>query len=382
MVRRQTNKPKAISLFSGAGGDTLGLEHAGFDVVAFSENNKHAIQSHNNRFPSSKLLHFNGNTDITKLPDSVFEEYQGHVDLIFAGFPCQGFSHAGKKKMDDSRNELVYEFVRATRIIQPKVIIGENVSGLLSRKGIDPNTNTVRPVIDIINDLFWNIGYSLSWSIHDAYEYGVPQKRKRLIIIGRRGETPVVIPSSLVNNDDIQHISLRELLQSTLEGAVEINSKALIEKSPSFVWIRTKEDVACGTPHKNLLRLIHAKEVIRKANEKGYKIKTTTDDDCLLSIGKRISAYHGEIVNPDSFSKTIICNYGVCPRLFVGLHNPLSNKHFVRTFQLCELAQIQGFPSDYPFAGSTKSIISQIGNAVPPPLVKHISRYLLTNILS
>lgn len=363
----------AISLFSGAGGDTLGLTNAGFDVVAFNEVDKDAIQSHLNKFPSSELIHHDGVTDIKQIPDSVFEKYHNEVDLIFAGFPCQGFSHAGKKKVDDSRNELVCEVARIVNVVKPKWIIGENVSGLLSRKGTDPVTKALRPVIDIIKDLFAEIGYALSWSVHDVRVYGVPQARKRLIIIGKRGKVPMDFPQphEIVNN---QHIGIRRILQSTLQDATIIEDKDLIEQEPS-TWIHTDEEVPGGTPHKNLLRLLHGDEVLEQARQKGYKIKS---NGCLLSIGKRVSPFHGEIMNPDSFSKTIICNYNRCPRLFVGLVNPTSGKHYVRTLQIQELAQIQGFSADYPFSGSRMSIIHQIGNAVPPPLVAYIAKYILS----
>ena len=154
MRKRPIASKTAISLFSGAGGDSLGLKRAGYNVIAFSEFKKPAIATHLKEFPNSTLI---SPDSITNIPDEVFEKYTG-IDIIFAGFPCQGFSNAGKKKADDPRNELVHEFVRVVRIIKPRYIIGENVSGLLSRTGNDPVTNTERPVIDIICDLFAKIG--------------------------------------------------------------------------------------------------------------------------------------------------------------------------------------------------------------------------------
>ena len=88
-------------------------------------------ETHELNFPNTVLL---GQGDITKTSDDEFLQYKGKVNLIFAGFPCQGFSHAGKKLPDDPRNTLFREFLRSTRLIKPKYIIGENVKGLLSRK--------------------------------------------------------------------------------------------------------------------------------------------------------------------------------------------------------------------------------------------------------
>lgn len=366
-------RPTAISLFSGAGGDSLGLEMAGYDVVAFSETNKDAIKTHRQRFPSCRLItSVSGETDITKIPDDVFEEYRDRIDMVFAGFPCQGFSNAGKKRADDERNELVYEFVRVCRIIKPKIILGENVVGLLSRNGVDPLSGRMCPVMDIIERLFNDIGYTLTWSIHEAQVYGVPQRRKRLIIVGNAGTTPLEChqPSSGETTMSASS-SLRDILQPTLRDAVVLEDMELIKSCPPSTWIRTHEDTPNGTPHKNLLRLLDG-EQIRKTVPSNHP----SNDGCFLSVGKRKSPYHGEIINPDALCKTIICTYNSCPRLFVGLHNPTTRTYFVRTLQTQELAQIQGFPKDYPFVGSLKSIIIQIGNAVPPPMIKWIASNL------
>ena len=120
----------ALSLFSGCGGDTLGMNNAGLDVKWYSEIKKPFCKTHESNFPNSECI----GTDITKIPDEKFKELKGKVKVIFAGFPCQSFSHAGKKRADDMRGQLYLDFVRATKNIEPEFIIGENVKGLLSRK--------------------------------------------------------------------------------------------------------------------------------------------------------------------------------------------------------------------------------------------------------
>ena len=121
--------------------------------------------------------------DITKIPDKEFLKYQGKIDILFAGLPCQGFSHAGKKDPKDSRNKLFWEFVRATRLIKPRWIIGENVAGLIHRKTDDNKSN----VSDIIVSAFKKIGYTMAKpQILKAEEYGVPQRRRRVFFVGNR----------------------------------------------------------------------------------------------------------------------------------------------------------------------------------------------------
>ena len=179
---------KAISLFSGMGGDTLGIEDANIQVIAYSELNKIFQKTHDINFPNSVLI---GNGDILKTKDSeleVFKNDEDPIDLIFAGFPCQGFSNAGKKLPDDPRNTLFREFLRATKIIKPKFIIGENVKGLLNRK-----TKENENYIDIIQREFEAIGYKIYYRVMKCNNYGIPQNRHRLIIVG--------IQSSIVNDN-------------------------------------------------------------------------------------------------------------------------------------------------------------------------------------
>lgn len=375
------NTLKAISLFSGAGGDTLGLERARYKVVAYSEHIPKFIQTHKQMFPHSVLLSHNGSTNIRDIPDKILEQYYNNIDLIFAGFPCQGFSHAGKKQANDPRNELVYEFIRVTKCIRPTWIIGENVSGLLSRNGLHPITNEKLPVIKIINCLFNEIGYSLTWKIINANDFGVPQNRQRLIIIGH--------DNTKINDDNyfphiewdkcMTHIktALRPLIEDTLEGAIDFPKDKIQENTDTKFWFHTnlesppKDNII----HPNLIRLmagIRNKSKLELINDTQSNDKTIINPNGLISFGRRISPYHGEIVDLNKQCKTIICTYATCPRLFVGLHNPDKDKYWIRTFTLNELAQIQAFPNNYNFCGNTKDIITQIGNAVPPPIVTNI----------
>lgn len=378
--KRPVIAKNAISLFSGAGGDSIGLKQAGYNVVAFSEFKKPAIATHLKEFPSSKLL-INPETssnDITKIPDEVFQDYSHTTDVIFAGFPCQGYSNAGKKKADDPRNELVNEFARVVNIVKPKYIIGENVAGLLSRKGKDPNTQKMRPVIDIIRDLFEGIGYNITYKVLKATDFGVPQERKRLIIVGCKAELghPHMSWDSLVDTTLPKYTSIRSFLETHLEGAVEYPEDNIPEGLSPHYWINTTETKPTGKPHPNLIRLNNGiRNKSSKEKEDGDDSPLTIDGG-LISFGVRKSAYHGQVLDPDLPCKTIICTYGSCPRLFVGLHNPDEGRFWVRCLSVKELGQIQGFPAEYQWQGNEKEIITQIGNAVPPALCEAVVRSL------
>jgi DNA (cytosine-5)-methyltransferase 1 len=367
----------AISLFSGAGGDTCGLEQGGWTVTHFSEFKADAVNTHKAAFPSSTfLVSPKQESDIKKIPDDVFQTLNGKADLIFAGFPCQGFSHAGKKRVNDPRNELIHDFVRVVRLVQPTWIIGENVKGLLARKGVYPEKTKPRPVISIICELFETIGYKLSYRVIDAAEIGVPQLRKRLILIGHRGSEYPHVPWEQLPKPSVRP-TIRAFLTSTLEGAMELPSLYKPQDQPTRYWIPTTEMEAKGAPHKNLVRLVSgirnlsSKEKEAKKLDKKAKVPIK-EPEGLISFGVRKGGYHGQILDPDAPSKTIICTYNQCPRLFVGLYNATTNKYWIRCLTVEECGQIQGFPKDYPWQGTEKEKIIQIGNAVPPPLAKAI----------
>lgn len=375
----------AISLFSGAGGDTLGLERAGYKVIAFNEFNEAAAKTHTTVFPGSVAIvnSETKETDIKKVPDAIFASYQNRVNLIFSGFPCQSFSHAGKKRVDDPRNELVHEFVRATRIIQPEWILGENVKGLLARKGRLNAEAPMRPVIDIIRDLFEGIGYRITYRVLDVSTLGVPQNRKRLIIVGHRGlEAFPHMPWETMEAATTPPLGVvRPFLEPHLADAMELPALYRPAEQEAAYWIPTTETVVTGTPHKNLDRLVRGIRN-RSGAEKAVAVNPgegnqVIEPDGLISFGVRKGGYHGMVLHPDRPCNTIISTYNLCPRLFVGLHNPVVGKYWIRCMTPRELGQIQGFPADYAWQGTDKQKIIQIGNAVPPPLAERVARTIL-----
>ncbi len=326
-----------ISLFSGAGGDTLGLERAGVRVVAFSENNAKCVQTHKAVWPESKWLGEGVKGDISKIPDAEFEPYQNTIFAVFAGFPCQGFSNAGKKDVNDPRNRMFYEFLRVVRIVRPQWIIGENVAGLLTKKTDDGESS----VIDVIRKEFAEIGYPIVHKVYNMADAGVPQSRKRLILVGNRMGVPFTLP-------DIHepHRGLRDIAESTLEGAIETQ----LAIPPECAVSVPDELEPTGTPHPYLLR---------------------KHEENLISFGKRDSPHHSEVLDLRKPCKTLICAYTFQPRLHIGLVKP-NGKRYIRCLTTREAAQIQGFPADHAFAGSRDDILKQIGNAVPAPFIQKL----------
>jgi DNA (cytosine-5)-methyltransferase 1 len=332
---------RAISLFAGAGGDTTGLQNAGLNVIAFSENNKDAIQTHLKMFPDSIWLGKDVKGDINKITDAEFEEYK-NIKVIFAGFPCQGFSNAGKKDTNDPRNKMFYQFLRAVRIIQPEWFIGENVAGLLTKKTDDGETS----VIDVIQQEFREIGYELVFEVYDTSTVGVPQARKRLIIVGNRMGIRFQMPTF-----NLPKVGVSSIAEESLDGAVECN----LNPPPECILTLSKKLEVTGTPHPYLLTKIA---------------------DGRISFGKRDSSTHAEVLDLRKPCKTIICAYTFQPRLYICVRNT-DQKLYIRCLTQKELGQIQGFPADHEFCGNAASVVKQIGNAVPAKLIEMVMRSML-----
>ncbi|MCT3131359.1 DNA cytosine methyltransferase [Lactococcus lactis] len=190
---------KFLDLFAGIGGFRLGLEQAGHECVGFCEIDKFARQSY-------KAIH---NTegereyhDITTVGNEEWRTLRGTVELICGGFPCQAFSIAGKRKgfLDETRGTLFFEIVRAAEQIKPRTLFLENVRGLLSHdKG-----RTFRTIISTLDEL----GYDAEWQILNSKNFGVPQNRERVFIIGHlRGERGrEVFPITRENSGAIKRI--------------------------------------------------------------------------------------------------------------------------------------------------------------------------------
>ena len=358
-----TLKPTAISLFSGMGGDSLGIQEAGFEIIAFNELDEAAVKSHLNNFPHSILIQDptqkkKDRNNIQIIPDETFLPYKDKIDLVFAGHPCQGFSNGGKKLPDDPRNTLFREFARVCRLVKPKYIIGENVDGLLNRK-----TATGEKYMEVIVKEFKDIGYNVVYQVCHTVQYGIPQRRKRLVYVGLRHDLKqtYTFPQPL-NNGKTNLPNLQNIIQFNMKGAIKIEPDDFDFTSIPEECILT--DLNNTETEHDVHPYLRLKTKTRNQEYNG-KIHTN-----MLSFSKRDSPIHCEIMDIRNPSKTIICSYDHQPRLFV----PLQNKHgyYIRCILPDELKQIQGFPAEFKLYGSTKDKIKQIGNAVPPPLITRI----------
>lgn len=173
--------PTTIELFAGAGGLALGIEKAGFDTIGLIEFDKDASDTLRCNRPNWRVI----NDDIANISCLDLPEYfgipKGELDLLSGGAPCQSFSYAGKRLgLEDARGTLFYHYAKFLEQLQPKMFLFENVRGLL--------THDHGRTYKTITDIFESTGYTIQKQVLNAWDYGVAQKRERLITIGIRND--------------------------------------------------------------------------------------------------------------------------------------------------------------------------------------------------
>ena len=166
---------KFLDLFAGIGGFRMGLESLGHECVGFCEIDKFARKSYKAIYDTEGEVELH---DITKVTDEEWRKFRETVDIICGGFPCQAFSIAGKRKgfLDETRGTLFFEIARAAKEIKPPLLFLENVKGLLSHD----QGRTFRTILSTLDEL----GYDAEWQILNSKDFGVPQNRERVFIIG------------------------------------------------------------------------------------------------------------------------------------------------------------------------------------------------------
>lgn len=323
------NEYKVLELFAGAGGLAIGLEKAGLKCEALNEIDKFACQTLRKNRPHWKVLE----GDIKNFS---FTDYNGKIDVVTGGFPCQAFSYAGKRLgLEDARGTLFYEFARAVQEINPPICIGENVKGLLSHD----NGNTLRGMISILDEIGYNV---VPVEVLRAIDFKVPQKRERLILVGIRKDINVNFnypkPYSKIYN-----------LKDALKKGELFNCDVPISNGATYP--KSKKDVLDLVPPKGYWRDLPLE--IQKEYMGG---------SFYLGGGKTGMARR---IGWDEPSLTLTCSPA-------QKQTERCHPDETRPFTVREYARIQTFPDDWEFAGSMAQQYKQIGNAVPVNLGKEV----------
>ncbi|HFI0401679.1 TPA: DNA cytosine methyltransferase [Streptococcus suis] len=332
-----------ISLFSGAGGLDLGLIGAGFNIVFANDILKPAIENY--RYNIGEI--FEG--DITKLDASSLPE----ADVVVGGFPCQPFSNAGNRLgTEDDRGNLYLEVLKVIEAKNPKVVIMENVRGLLSMKNKDGSK-----LIDTIVYLLENIGpgYNVNYKLLKASDYGVPQNRYRVIIVAFRKDLGIHynFPEPIPYNYD--KLTVGETIKD-VEGLP--NQDDVWELSPQS---------------QHLIRFIPEGGSWKNVpyEELPERLKRIRDDMKRYHSPNFYRRFARHEINGTITAAGTPENSGII--------HPVEN----RRYSVREIARIQSFPDNYIFVGdSLSSKYKIIGNAVPPKLGKVIGDSIVNHLKS
>lgn len=317
--RRHTD----IELFAGAGGLALGLEQAGFDGLAYVEINGDACETLRRNRPRWNVI----DGDVHGID---FRQYDGRVDLVSGGFPCQAFSMAGKRLgFGDIRGTLFAEVIRCANETHPKMLLMENVKGLLSHDG-GRTFETIRHEVE-------QAGYSLQWKVLNASYHGVGQARERIVMIGIRDDLADRISFEYPEPDDRQ-TTLRDALDGVPDSPgvsySEKKAKVLDLVPPGGCWVDLPQDIA---------REYMKSSYDSPGGKRGMARRLSWDRPC-LTLTTSPSQKQTERCHPDE----------------------------TRPLTVREYARVQSFPDDWEFAGGIGSQYQQIGNAVPVEMARRI----------
>ncbi len=330
-----------MDLFCGCGGLTLGLKQAGFDVVGAVEVDKLFVENYSLNHPEVRVW----TEDITKLdPEKIMTELNlqsGDLDLLAGCPPCQGFSGIGTKDVLDERNDLVFEYVRFVKVFEPKTVMMENVPGLLK----DDRINKVLEELKKIGYCFGSYP-----KILNAADYGVPQRRKRMILMGMKGRAI----------KDVSDASKKATVRDAI-GTLPVPGRSgdLLHDFPEN---RTKK----------------VKKLIRKVPKDGGSFRNL-DSVLQLPCHQRCSNGFKDIYGRMKWDD-------VSPTITGGCTNPSKGRFLHpeqhRAITLREAALLQSFPVDYQFKGGKGKISLMIGNALPPVFIKKHASLLRDNLRS
>lgn len=349
-------KPRVIDLFAGVGGLSLGFFQQGFDIVLANESDPIIAESYKTNHKKTKLII----GDIAKLNfEKTFGPYIDNIDVIIGGPPCQGFSQKGQRKsINDERNFLFKYFISVVKLIKPKYFVMENVPSLLtSEKGFFKNE---------IYEMFESLGYTLNSQILNASDFGIPQNRRRAVIIGSLEKNVIEFPE-------------KERVKTTIWDAIS-----------DLSYLNSGEGEICQH-YRYEPQSLYQKE-LRKNSKKLYNHVVTNHSEIALERLKMIPPNGGrENLTREHLTKSIYSGTWTRMRkeeqsvtITTRFDTPSSGKfthpYLNRAITVREAARIQSFPDDFLFIGPKSSQMKQVGNAVPPLLANVIAQAIKNDL--
>lgn len=335
---------KAVSLFSGAGGMDVGFSNAGFEVVWANDFDKAACDSY--RLNHGDVIHHGSIDDL--IPEIENLGRSNDIACLFGGPPCQGFSVAGKMDADDPRSKLVWSYMKAVKLLRPAAFVMENVKALA----------TLEKFRSIREGLFKEaslLGYNVELVVLNSKDFGVPQARERMFLVGFRGRQNLF--KQLIEAKKRTAPKLRDVLLDVGKIGTPANSRVCKAKVTA-----AKAPILRRSPYAGMLFNGQG----RPLNLDGYAStlpasmggnRTPIIDDAALYEGETpwVERYHADLMaGGDAIDWQSV---------------PAQ----LRRLSVDEAMAIQTFPRDYKFAGPQSAVFKQIGNAVPCALAEAVA---------
>lgn len=390
-----------LDLFAGIGGFRMGLERLGHHCVGFCEIDKFARASYKAIYHTEGEVEFH---DITKVRNEEWRQFRGKVDLICGGFPCQAFSIAGKRRgfLDETRGTLFFEIARAAKEIKPPLLLLENVKGLLSHdKG-----RTFRTILSTLDEL----GYDAEWQVLNSKDFGVPQNRERVFLIGHlRGRSERTIFPIRVESPTVDSFTPKRLGNINPSGR-GMNGEVYRIDTPSPTVTTNK-----GEGSKIAIPVLTPDRAKKRQNGRRFKTDgetmftlTSQDRHGIVIAGRLPSARQqsGRVYSSNGLAPTLSTMQGGDqePKIIQrargynkgGTHQlspTLSSHHWqenhfvslpqrfrIRKLTPRECWRLQGFP-DWAFdkaqaVNSNSQLYKQAGNSVTVPVIEAIIKGL------
>jgi len=382
--------PKALDLFAGCGGLSLGLTRAGFNVVAANEIDQWAADTHRYNNPNVELIQ----SDIRDIKTEYLKEkFFDHIDLIAGGPPCQGFSISGKRQygLVKEQNSLVEEYMRVVAAVRPKIALLENVGGF--------RTGQIKPgnsVMSYLNEEFATLGYKVSFKILQAADFGVPSLRTRIFVIASRigmpqDIFPVPTHGKVPSNSVKKYVSLWDAIGDLPELKAREGNEGPVNYSisPFTDYQKLQRENSNGVW--NHVAMKHTPRLVDRFNNlpeggRGYDIGR----EDILNLTKQVTTYK------TNNQRLVAVEPSLC--ITANFQSTYVHPFQPRNLTAREAARLMSYPDSFVFLGKRTQMSSgflkkygrenedylsqynQIGNSVPPMLAEAIGKMLFKAI--
>jgi DNA (cytosine-5)-methyltransferase 1 len=356
-----------IDLFAGCGGFSVGFQQAGFQTIKAVEFDKQIANSYIHNHADTQMLV----EDIGKIDnENYFSEHEANV--IIGGPPCQGFSMSGKRIRantfkDDPRNYLFKHYLNVVKIVKPDFFVFENVKGILTMKNGEIFNEILKAFSDKTN--FDGVKYFFSYRLVKTVEFGIPQKRERVIIFGSRDK----------------NIDFNDYFEKTLQKFQNKNPNFL---EPVTVWNAISNfpepskngEIKNPKSKTNYQKYLSSKNQIITNHYKPNHSENAIERMKQIKNGENWTSLKDDIKSVHSGSYGRLKKDDVAPTIVTRFDTPSGGKFIHptknRTLTPREAARIQSFPDSFVFIGTKSSICKQIGNAVPPKLAYFLAEMI------